>query len=58
MAANANVAAPVDAAVGANIGSPGSVAEAVAPQEVDIAQNMDNVSADATASQDANVSQQ
>jgi hypothetical protein len=57
VAANANVAAPVDAAVGANIGSPGAVAEAVAPQQVDIVQNLDNVSADATATQDANVSQ-
>ena len=37
VAANANVAAPVDAAVGANVGSQDSVAEAVAPQEVDIA---------------------
>jgi hypothetical protein len=57
VAANANVAAPVDAAVGANISSPGSVSEAVAPQQVDIAQNLDHVSADATATQDANVSQ-
>jgi hypothetical protein len=58
VAANANVAAPVDAAVGANIGSPGSVAEAAAPQEMDISQNLDHVSADATATQDASVHQQ
>jgi hypothetical protein len=57
VAANANVAAPVDAAVGANVGSPDAVAEAAAPQEVDIAQNLDHVSADATATQDADVSQ-
>jgi hypothetical protein len=57
VAANANVAAPVDAAVGANIGSPGATAEALAPQAVDISQNLDNVNADATATQDANVSQ-
>ncbi len=58
VAANGNVAAPIDAAVGANVGSEGATAEAVAPQEVDISQNLDNVSADATASQDANVAQQ
>lgn len=57
VAANGNVAAPVDAAVGANIASPGAVSEAVAPQSVDIAQNLDHVSADATANQSANVSQ-
>jgi hypothetical protein len=57
VAANANVAAPIDAAVGANVGSLGSTAEAVAPQTVDISQNLDQVSADATATQDANVSQ-
>jgi hypothetical protein len=57
VAANANVAAPIDAAVGANVGSIGSTAEAVAPQTVDISQNLDQVSADATATQDANVSQ-
>jgi hypothetical protein len=58
VAANANVAAPVDAAVGANIGSPGAVAEAVAPQEMAISQHLDNVSANATATQDATVTQQ
>ena len=57
VAANGNVAAPVDAAVAANVGSPGSISEAAAPQEVDIAQNLDHVSADATATQDASVSQ-
>ncbi len=58
VAANGNVAAPVDAAVGANIASPGAVSEALAPQSVDIAQNLDHVSANATADQTANVSQQ
>lgn len=58
IAANANVAAPIDAAVGANIGSPDSVAEALAPQDVVIDQHLDNVTADATAQQDANVTQQ
>jgi hypothetical protein len=57
VAANGNVAAPVDAAVGANVGSPGATAEALAPQEVNIQQNLDNVAADATANQDANVAQ-
>jgi hypothetical protein len=57
VAANGNVAAPIDAAVGANVGSPDSVSEALAPQEVDISQNLDHVSADATADQDADVSQ-
>jgi hypothetical protein len=58
VAANGNVAAPVDAAVGANIGSQGAAAEALAPQDVNIDQNLDHVSADATATQDANVQQQ
>jgi hypothetical protein len=58
VAANANVAAPIEAAVGANIGSPDAVAEAVAPQDVSVTQSLDNVTADATATQDANVQQQ
>jgi hypothetical protein len=57
VAANANVAAPIDAAVSANIGSPGSAAEALAPQEVNISQHLDGVTADATATQDADVTQ-
>jgi len=57
IAANANVAAPIDAAVSANIGSPGAQAEALAPQEVNISQHLDDVSADATATQDASVDQ-
>jgi hypothetical protein len=57
IAANANVAAPIDAAVAANVGSPGSIAEALAPQEVNISQHLDDVSATATAEQDASVDQ-
>ncbi|MBV8599879.1 MAG: hypothetical protein JO017_13755 [Actinobacteria bacterium] len=51
------MAAPVDAAVAANVGSQGSVAEALAPQELDVQQHLDDVNADATAEQNANVSQ-
>jgi hypothetical protein len=58
VAANANVAAPIDAAVSANIGSDHGVAEAMAVQEVDIHQHLDDVEANATAEQDASVSQQ
>ncbi len=58
VAANANVAAPVDAAVAANIGSDHAVAEAVAPQQVDVEQTLDNVEANATATQDAGIHQQ
>ena len=41
MAANANVAAPIDAAVAANIGSIDSDAVAVAQQDAIINQNID-----------------
>ena len=58
VAANANVAAPIDAAVAANVGSEGATAEALAPQELNIEQNLDDVSADANADQAADVSQQ
>ena len=57
VAANGNVAAPIDASVAANVGSAGATAEALAPQQVDISQNLDNVTADATAEQNADVSQ-
>jgi hypothetical protein len=57
VAANANVAAPIDAAVSANVGSQGAVSEAVAPQEVDISQNLDHATAEATATQNADVNQ-
>jgi hypothetical protein len=58
VAANGNVAAPIDAAVAANVASPGAASEALAPQAIDIQQNLDNVSAQATADQTANVTQQ
>lgn len=58
VAANANVAAPVDASVAANIGSEGAQAESVAVQDVNVTQHLDDVSADATASQDTGVTQQ
>jgi len=57
VAANANVAAPIDAAVAANIGSDHAQAEALAPQEVNINQHLDDVEANATAQQDASVDQ-
>lgn len=58
VAANANVAAPIDAAVAANIGSDHGVAQALADQQVDIHQSLDDVSAEATAEQDATIDQQ
>jgi hypothetical protein len=57
VAANANVAAPIDAAVAANIASPGAVAQAAAVQNLDISQTMEDVEANATADQDADVDQ-
>ena len=56
VAANANVAAPIDAAVAANVASVGSVASAVADQDSIIVQELDGV-AEATANQTANVEQ-
>ena len=58
VAANANVAAPIDAAVAANIGSDGATAQALADQQVNINQTLDDVSADATAEQDTTIDQQ
>ena len=57
VAANANVAAPIDAAVGANIGAIDSEATAIADQDVIITQDLDGVTADATADQGADVDQ-
>lgn len=56
VAANANVAAPIDAAVAANVASVGSEATAVADQDAVIVQNLDGV-AEATATQDATIEQ-
>jgi hypothetical protein len=44
--------------VAANIGSDGAVAQSLADQQVDIHQDMDDVSANATADQDASIDQQ
>ena len=41
-----------------NVGSPDAVSEALAPQNVDISQKLDHVTADAEADQNANVQQQ
>lgn len=56
VAANANVAAPIDAAVAANVASVGSEATAVADQDSIIVQDLDGV-ATATADQDATIEQ-
>lgn len=57
VAANANVAAPIDAAVAANIGSIDSSATAVAQQDAIITQDLDDVTASATADQQASIEQ-
>ena len=56
VAANANVAAPIDAAVAANVASPDGVAQAVADQDSVIVQNLDG-EAIANATQDATIDQ-
>ena len=56
VAANANVAAPIDAAVAANVASVGSSATAVSDQDALINQTLDGV-AEATAVQDAAIEQ-
>ena len=57
VAANANVAAPIDAAVAANVASFGSDAVAVADQTAIINQDLDDVTASATAEQDSTITQ-
>ena len=57
MAANANVAAPVDASAAANIASMGSHATAFSDQTAIITQHLDGVNAHATANQTASISQ-
>jgi hypothetical protein len=57
VAANANVAAPIDAAVAANIGSIDSEAVAVADQDAIIIQDLEDVTAHATAEQDSTITQ-
>ena len=56
VAANANVAAPIDAAVAANVASVGSTAQAVADQDSIIIQELDGT-ATATADQTATIEQ-
>ena len=57
VAANANVAAPIDASVAANIASVGSQAVAVSDQDAIINQNLDDVTAEATADQQSQITQ-
>jgi hypothetical protein len=57
VAANANVAAPIDASVAANIGSIGSQAVAVADQTAISNQELQDVTAQATAEQTATIDQ-
>jgi hypothetical protein len=57
VAANANVAAPIDAAVAANVASFDSDATAIAQQTALINQQLDGVTASATADQQADITQ-
>lgn len=57
VAANGNIAAPIDASVSANIGSVDSTATSVANQTAIITQHLDGATAQATAAQDADVTQ-
>jgi hypothetical protein len=57
VAANANVVAPIDAAVAANVLSFNSDAVAVADQTAIINQRLEDVTAHATAAQDADITQ-
>ena len=56
VAANANVAAPIDAAVSANVLSSNSISMATAEQDSTIIQDLDGT-ATATATQDADIDQ-
>jgi hypothetical protein len=57
VAANANVAAPIDASASANIGSIDSSSTAVSDQTAIVSQHLDGVTAEATANQSADVAQ-
>jgi len=57
VAANANVAAPIDAAVSANIGTIASQSTAIADQTAVIHQDLEDVTASATADQEADITQ-
>jgi hypothetical protein len=56
VAANANVAAPIDASVAANVGSVDSVATSIAQQDAIITQDLD-ANAEATADQTSTITQ-
>ena len=56
MAANANVAAPIDASVAANVGSIDSSATAISQQDAIITQDV-NADAEATADQTSTIAQ-
>ena len=57
VALNANVAAPIDASVAANIGTIDSQAVAIADQDAIITQHLEDVTAHATTDQNADVQQ-
>jgi hypothetical protein len=57
VALNANVVAPIDVAAAANVGAVGSEAIAVSDQQAIITQTLDNVTAEATAEQTADIVQ-
>jgi hypothetical protein len=57
VSANANIAAPIDAAVAANVLSFDSSATAVSNQTAIITQTLDDVTAEATAAQNATITQ-
>jgi hypothetical protein len=57
VAANANAALPINGSVSANVLSPGSEAVSVATQDGTITQNLDDVTAEATAEQDSTLNQ-
>ena len=57
VAANANVAAPIDAAVSANVLSVDSQSTAIADQDVVIVQDLEDVTAEATADQTSTINQ-
>ena len=57
MALNANVAAPINGSVSANVGTIGSQAVAIADQTALISQQMQDVTAEAVTHQDADIHQ-
>jgi hypothetical protein len=57
VALNANVAAPINGSVSANVGTIGSQAVAIADQTAIISQQMQDVTAEAVTHQDSNIHQ-